>query len=196
MTPGQFSKLLAKTLGITDAAASIIDRTLAEQGLRTRAGRGPSAPGITVDDAARLLIAAMTTPTLKQADKTVLAWEHTISLGRPHETPKPFTWFAHQTHSIPLISAIKELIRIPWHEAPEFKCTLTLGVEQMIGILEVDRNGKTTFFVEFATPQRGQDLAADLYRRGDLTHQSIVTDTTFRALHVAQVVRANGGVEE
>jgi hypothetical protein len=56
-TPGELVHTIAKVLGIAEATVVQIDRNLLAAGLRTKAGRGPSAAQVTSHDAANLLIA-------------------------------------------------------------------------------------------------------------------------------------------
>jgi hypothetical protein len=61
-TPGQLVQAMADVLGIPAVTVSLYDRQLAEAGLRTRAGRGPSAANVTPTDVANLLIAILGSP--------------------------------------------------------------------------------------------------------------------------------------
>jgi hypothetical protein len=61
-TPGQLVKAMADALGISAATVGQYDRVLAENGLRSKAGRGLSAARVTAADAANLLIAIMGSP--------------------------------------------------------------------------------------------------------------------------------------
>ena len=61
-TPGQLVRTVAEVLGIPVATVSQFDRQLAEAGLRTVGGRGPSAAKVTPLDAANLLIALLGPP--------------------------------------------------------------------------------------------------------------------------------------
>ncbi len=58
-TPGQLVQTMAEALGIPAATVIQYDRVLAENGLRSKSGRGTSAAKITAGDAANLLIAIM-----------------------------------------------------------------------------------------------------------------------------------------
>ena len=55
-TPGQLVNILADVLGISKASVVQYDRLLAENGLRSKRGRGTSAAKVTCVDAANLLI--------------------------------------------------------------------------------------------------------------------------------------------
>jgi hypothetical protein len=61
-TPGQLVKAMANALGISAATVAQYDRVLAENGLRSKGGRGLSAARVTSTDAANLLIAIMGSP--------------------------------------------------------------------------------------------------------------------------------------
>ena len=61
-TPGQMVQTMADVLGIPAATVSQYDRQLAEAGLRTTGGRGPSAAKVGATDAANLLIAILGSP--------------------------------------------------------------------------------------------------------------------------------------
>jgi hypothetical protein len=56
-TPGQLVQVMAAVLGIPKAAVVQYDRVLAENGLRSKSGRGTSAARVTSGDAANLLMA-------------------------------------------------------------------------------------------------------------------------------------------
>src|SRR5439155_17694246 len=61
-TPGQLVKCIAEALGIPEPTVVQYDRLLAENGLRSKGGRGTSAAKVTAVDAANLLIAIMGSP--------------------------------------------------------------------------------------------------------------------------------------
>ena len=56
-TPGQLVEVMADALGISKATVVLYDRVLAENGLRSKRGRGTSAAKVTARDAASLLTA-------------------------------------------------------------------------------------------------------------------------------------------
>jgi hypothetical protein len=56
-TPGQLVECVAKALNVQQATVVLYDRVLAENGLRSKSGRGKSAAKVTAQDAANLLIA-------------------------------------------------------------------------------------------------------------------------------------------
>lgn len=61
-TPGQLVQVMAGVLGIPKPTVIQYDRVLAEQGLRSKAGRGTSAAKVTSRDAANLLTALAASP--------------------------------------------------------------------------------------------------------------------------------------
>jgi hypothetical protein len=61
-TPGQLVEAMADCLGISAATVTQYDRMLAENGLRSKSGRGLSAARVTAADAANLLIAIVGSP--------------------------------------------------------------------------------------------------------------------------------------
>ena len=56
-TPGQLVECVATALNVPQSTVVLYDRVLAESGLRSKGGRGKSAPKVTAEDAANLLIA-------------------------------------------------------------------------------------------------------------------------------------------
>jgi hypothetical protein len=72
-TPGRLAQVMADTLGISKATVTQYDRVLAENGLRSRSGRGTSAAKITSRDAANLLIALAASPILGLSAKDAAA---------------------------------------------------------------------------------------------------------------------------
>jgi hypothetical protein len=56
-TPGQLVECVATALNVPHATVVLYDRVLAENGLRSKGGRGKSAAKVTAEDAANLLIA-------------------------------------------------------------------------------------------------------------------------------------------
>lgn len=56
-TPGQLVECVATALNVPQATVVLYDRVLAENGLRSKGGRGKSAAQVTSEDAANLLIA-------------------------------------------------------------------------------------------------------------------------------------------
>src|SRR5512143_1008678 len=61
-TPGELVHVMAGVLGVPEATLTHYDRVLAENGLRSKSGRGRSAARVTSRDAVNLLIAVATSP--------------------------------------------------------------------------------------------------------------------------------------
>ena len=61
-TPGQLVEALGEVLGISPASVTQYDRVLADNGLRSKGGRGTSAAKVTAVDAANLLLAVVASP--------------------------------------------------------------------------------------------------------------------------------------
>jgi hypothetical protein len=77
-TPGQLVTIMANALGMPAATVGQYDRVLAENGLRSKSGRGPSAARVTAGDMANLLLAIMASPisgaAIKDAARTCHAY--------------------------------------------------------------------------------------------------------------------------
>jgi len=82
MTPGQLVKAMAVALNVPEETVVQHDRNLVVAGLRTKGGRGPSAPEVTLLDAARLLVATLASKRNKDSVATVRAFEHAVSLPK------------------------------------------------------------------------------------------------------------------
>jgi hypothetical protein len=78
MTPGQLVHAVSIALDIPEETVVQHDRNLVVAGLRTKGGRGRSAPDVTPLDAARLLIAALASIRIKDSVEAVLAFERAI----------------------------------------------------------------------------------------------------------------------
>jgi hypothetical protein len=76
MTPGKLVGAVADAFDVSESEVTQYDRRLLEAGLRTKGGRGPSAPDVTPDDAARLIIAVLLRMPLAQTADTVKGWWH------------------------------------------------------------------------------------------------------------------------
>jgi hypothetical protein len=70
-SPGEMRLCMAKSLGIPEATIVSHDRTLVENGLRTKGGRGRSAAKVTSLDASNLLIAIVGSSMVKDTLATV-----------------------------------------------------------------------------------------------------------------------------
>ena len=77
MTPGQLVKAVSLALNVPEETVVQHDRNLVLAGLRTKGGRGRSAPEVTPRDAARLLVATLASIKIRNSDGVVLAFEKT-----------------------------------------------------------------------------------------------------------------------
>jgi hypothetical protein len=77
MTPGQLVKAVAIALDVPEETVVQHDRNLVVAGLRTKGGRGRSAPAVTTLDAARLFTATLGSIRIKDSVATVQAFERT-----------------------------------------------------------------------------------------------------------------------
>jgi hypothetical protein len=95
-TPGMLVQVMAKTLGIPAPTVTQFDRVLAENGLRSKGGRGNSAAQVTAGDAANLLIALLASPVqgaaLRDAALSCQTYGGMPMLARASE-PKEFVNF-------------------------------------------------------------------------------------------------------
>jgi hypothetical protein len=69
-SPGQLVQVMADVLGISKGTVTQFDRVLAENGLRTKRGRGRSAAEVTSRDAAYLLIALAASQSANEGPST------------------------------------------------------------------------------------------------------------------------------
>jgi hypothetical protein len=75
MTPGQLVKAVALALDVPEETVVQHDRNLVVAGLRTKGGRGRSAPAVTALDAARLLVAVLGSVRAKDSVSVVRYFE-------------------------------------------------------------------------------------------------------------------------
>jgi hypothetical protein len=78
MTPGQLVQAVAIALDVPEETVVQHDRNLVVAGLRTKGGRGRSAPQVTPLDAARLLVATLASFRTKDSVTTVKQFERAI----------------------------------------------------------------------------------------------------------------------
>lgn len=71
MTPGALVRAVAAAFDLSEAVVAQHDRRLAEEGFRTKGGRGASAPQVTAEDAAKLIIATLAGERFSQTFATV-----------------------------------------------------------------------------------------------------------------------------
>jgi hypothetical protein len=81
VTPGQFVRTMSIILEVPEETVTQHDRNLVMAGLRTKGGRGPSAPHVTHLDAARLLAATIGSVRTKDSAETVGAFERAMLRG-------------------------------------------------------------------------------------------------------------------
>ena len=187
MSPGVFVKRLAKILGLPSKSVVVIDRALLEAGLRSRGGRGRSAPKLTVADTATLLLAVMATPVLVRADEVILAWRRVKAFSIPDSAPEPFGSIFEARADLPLLELMERLIQTPPEDYGGLTLVLDVGVDQRFAMLRVRKGGRRSFdigFVEYPDQGSGADNARPSpTARGDLTRYSKVTEETFHKLH-------------
>lgn len=70
-TPGEMVHAVAEVLGVPEATVIVHDRNLLIAGLRTKGGRGRSAPQVTARDVANLLIGVAASTVIKDTAETV-----------------------------------------------------------------------------------------------------------------------------
>ena len=107
VSPGGLVEIMAAILGLPVATVAQFDRQLAENGLRTKTGRGSSAAQVTSNDAANLLIAILgappAAPAIRQAVKT---WQTYAKLPALNSRGQPTTFpgesvFLHSMAALP-----------------------------------------------------------------------------------------------
>ncbi len=81
VTPGQFVRTMSIILEVPEETVTQHDRNLVMAGLRTKGGRGPSAPHVTHLDAARLLAATIGSVRTKDSAETIGAFEKAMLRG-------------------------------------------------------------------------------------------------------------------
>lgn len=77
-TPGELVKAIAAATGTPEPTVIQHDRNLVTAGLRTKGGRGPSAPKVTPRDGAHLLTAILGSEQVKDSVETVLRYSDTV----------------------------------------------------------------------------------------------------------------------
>ena len=85
MTPGQLVKAVALALDVPEETVTQHDRNLVVTGLRTKGGRGRSAPSVTPLDAARLLVATLASGRIKDSAGIVRVFSKVT-----HEPPQRY----------------------------------------------------------------------------------------------------------
>lgn len=116
MTPGQLVKAVAIALDVSEETVVQHDRNLVVAGLRTKGGRGPSAPEVTPLDAARLVLAVLGSIRVKDSVAVVHACEKERVTTRPGEEyrPLPVHTDLPQNHTfVDGLAAIIEQVNTP-----------------------------------------------------------------------------------
>src|SRR5262245_25400553 len=96
-TPGQLVHEMADVLGMSEATVTQYDRVLAENGLRSKSGRGKSAAKVTARDAANLLIALATSPSATDAVRNCKLYASLRDDVFSGESPENFALFGLPT---------------------------------------------------------------------------------------------------
>jgi hypothetical protein len=115
-TPGQLVKCVAEALGIPEPTVVQYDRLLAENGLRSKGGRGTSAAKVTAVDAANLLIAIMGSPVAGASIKPAIEvckiyGKLRVRLGGTSENMKTFKRLGFPTVSkLPISHSLREAL--------------------------------------------------------------------------------------
>jgi hypothetical protein len=101
-TPGMLVREMARTLGVPEPTITQFDRVLAENGLRSKSGRGTSAAQVTARDAANLLIAIMASPVHGAAVRDAALTCQTYGGMQMHFLPKipPIKFAKYGLHSL------------------------------------------------------------------------------------------------
>lgn len=108
-TPGELVREMAAAFGVSEATVAVHDRNLAVAGLRTKLGRGTSAPKMTPRDAANLTIAIMGSAEVR--DSVIAVKRYAATRARLANTTK----YKGREPSVP---QIPELIAL--HEGHSF----------------------------------------------------------------------------
>jgi hypothetical protein len=95
MTPGQLVRAVSIALDVPEETVVQHDRNLLVAGLRTKGGRGRSAPDVTPKDAARLIIAILGAVRVKDSVSVVQFFEsEKVFPARADYPPLPFPKYA------------------------------------------------------------------------------------------------------
>jgi hypothetical protein len=111
MTPGQLVKAVAIALDVPEETVVQHDRNLVVAGLRTKGGRGRSAPSVTPRDAARLITAVLGSVKVKDSAPVVGFLEAArVSPGRQGYSPLPFPRFCELPPDHSFVDALTAII--------------------------------------------------------------------------------------
>ena len=200
-TPGQLVQVIAGVLGIPTATVTQYDRVLAENGLRSKSGRGTSAAKVTSRDASNLLLAVAASPLFDSSAKDavencklygsmpVVAWRskrNFTRLGLPILDSLP------EEHSFgdalsALIDAVGEQDDFGWPSRKRFSVNTFFEV-QLVGpdpsgqILGDSKTGTDPLarLVYVGAMKRRRRGAPIVF--GDLRHISAIGVSTIRAI--------------
>jgi hypothetical protein len=153
-TPGRLVEIMAKTLGVAAPTVVQYDRVLADNGLRSKGGRGNSAAQVTARDAANLLIAIMASPTVQDAARACRTYGR-LPLAKEIPIPDEFAK-----------RGLRCLLKLP------SECSFAQAVERLI--LEVAEGGG---FIKFD----GESNADDMFR---MEIRRPATDALFRIVDI------------
>jgi hypothetical protein len=107
VTPGQLVKAVSIALDVPEETVVQHDRNLVVAGLRTKGGRGRSAPQVTPLDAARLLVATLASFRTKDSVTTVEQFER--AFFEPPDRPRYFSLFGTRVRDDPDPDAAKRI---------------------------------------------------------------------------------------
>jgi len=96
MTPGQLVRAMSVALDVPEETVVQHDRNLVMAGLRTKGGRGRSAPEVTPLDAARLLVATLASFRTKDSVATVKQFERAVF--EPPDRPRTISFRGFKLH--------------------------------------------------------------------------------------------------
>jgi hypothetical protein len=143
-TPGQLVECVAAALNMPQATVVLYDRVLAENGLRSKGGRGRSAAKVTAEDAANLLIAIAGSSAggINSAAATVERFSSFVHMRRAgwrdlitEATPRELVEAAERMPEV-------DVMAMPGMEALRSKHSFREGLTSLI---EAVRQGKITF---------------------------------------------------
>ena len=161
-TPGQLVEAMALSLGIPVATVIQFDRQLAENGLRSKSGRGTSAAAVTARDAANLLIAVAASPlagpTVKEAVRTCEAYG-TLKTRQSASWVDKFPMFGLPTlASLPAAHSLREALSVLIDGVGKGETFRLPGRE---GALMRSRARDFCFSVQFVGPEPWAEILAD-----------------------------------
>jgi hypothetical protein len=201
-TPGQLVEVMADVLGISKATVTQYDRALAENGLRSKSGRGTSAAKVTSRDAANLLIAlGASSPSrsfAKEAAHVCARFASLITLGDQEAEPQGEKSNFHKLGlmtlaSLPIEHSFRQAITALIESAANNELrdlpvdgllVRFLGPRPLAHILIGSRNpGALTVRLAYFEARKSKTKRSSVsWLAGDLVYESLVGLTTIRAL--------------